>query len=93
MAFVFTQCGLSYALRPEQGRGGEQVAKAIGASASATGTVQIPKAVDVKKHIMNMLRTYGSFAFSVRILGLIIHNAGEFSTKSIQHPCSHKPFV
>lgn len=62
MAFVFTQCGLSYALRPEQGRGGEQVAKAIGAPASATGTVQIPKAVDVKKHIMNMLRTYSDTA-------------------------------
>ena len=43
--------------------------------------------------LASKIKKKGSFAFSVRILGLIIHNAGEFSTKSIQHPCSHKPFV
>jgi len=110
MAFIFTQCGLSYALRSQQGEGGRLVAEAIdapierpvaqdadgelaeavaleemggvadaqraavllnkqadapfseGRPASATGTVQIPKAVDVKKHIMNMLRTYSDTA-------------------------------
>ena len=40
-----------------------------------------------------LLKKYGSFAFSVRISGLIIRNAGEFSTKSIQRLCSRKPFA